>query len=359
LAGPRIAEKKNNPWWYLGTIGAFLFAKFKLIISLLKLGTFGGTLLSMAISIWAYALIAPYQLAIGVVLLVFVHEMGHVIAAKQKGLPTSAPIFIPLIGAMINLKRHPRDAETEAYIAFGGPLLGTAGALLVFAIGWYWDSALFIYVAFVGFFINLINLLPIHPLDGGRISVAVSRWLWLVGLTAGLVIIVYFKLYLMFIFWALFAWDLYQKFVRKKGKLKPETTWATYEVPVEPLLNNGVFIPGPEHRRELDFQTYSDLNGKQKVLMIWEEIGLRAQLILPEQGIIEKTFITNIERISKEKGPFLLIRCQVNYYVHQNDAYYEVSPKVRWLYGFAYGLLALLLIYMLVLSTNMGVSIHL
>jgi Zn-dependent protease len=189
LAEEREQQKKNKPWWFIGAAGIYLLTKIKLLLPLLKLGTAGGTLLSMAVSVWAFALIAPFQTAVGLIVMIFIHEMGHVIASKQKGLPTSAPIFIPFLGAMINLKRNPRDAETEAYIAFGGPLLGTIGALGAFLIGWYWELPLFIYISWIGFFLNLINLLPIHPLDGGRITVSVSRWLWLIGLTGGLVII--------------------------------------------------------------------------------------------------------------------------------------------------------------------------
>src|SRR5690606_6293670 len=118
-------------------------------------------------SVGAYALIAPLQLAVGMVVMVLIHELGHVVAAKQKGLSTSAPVFIPFIGAMVNLERHPRNAATEAYIALGGPLLGSIGAFASYWIGNRWDSLLLLALAYIGFIINLVNLLPIHPLDGG------------------------------------------------------------------------------------------------------------------------------------------------------------------------------------------------
>ncbi len=161
----------------------------------------------------AYAYFAPLPFAVGFVLLLFVHEMGHVIAAKRKGLPMTAPIFIPFLGALINMKKkHPRDAATEAYIGIGGPVLGSIGAAVLF----FCRMALALPASVVDclyrvFFLNLINLLPIHPLDGGRISVAVTRWLWLVGLVGGLALIIYMKSILFFIIWISFAWDLYKK----------------------------------------------------------------------------------------------------------------------------------------------------
>jgi hypothetical protein len=204
---------------------------------------------------------------------------------------------------------------------------------------------LFIYIAWIGFFLNLINLLPIHPLDGGRISVAVSRWLWLLGLTGGLVIILYLHSYIILFFWSLFAWDLYKKYVRKKDS-KPSSTWGTFEVDIDPIVNQGFFIPGTEHRRELVFQTYSEL-------IFWEEMGLHGVLKLSEQGLIKSVFTSQIERITKENKACLLIRCQVDYYAHVNDVYYEVAPKVRWKFGIAYASLAGFLGYMMHAASKM------
>jgi Zn-dependent protease len=347
------SKKNKKNWWYIGTIGVFLLTKIKVLLPLLKLGTAGGTILSMIVSVWAYALIAPFQTALGVVLLIFVHEMGHVIASKQKGLPASAPIFIPLLGALINLKRNPRDAETEAYIAMGGPLLGTAGALVVFFIGWQLDSPLWIHIAWIGFFLNLINLLPIHPLDGGRIAVAVTRLLWLVGLVAGFVIIIYLSSFILLFIWALFAWDLYKKYVRKKGKSKPNSTWGTFEVEVAPLLRQGLFIPGSEHQRDLAFQTYSDLeDGGQKVVIIWEEMGIQGLLKMHEQGLLKRVFVSKVDQVTKEGTAYLVIRCQVDYYPHENTAYYEVTSKVRWKFGLTYASLAIFLMYLMYISSK-------
>ena len=348
--------RKKNLWWIVGATGAYLFTQFKLILPLFKLGTFGGTILTMIISIGAIAMIAPFQLAVGVVVLLLVHEMGHVLAARQKGLPTSAPVFIPFLGAMINMKRNPRDAQTEAYIAFGGPLIGTLGAFVAFLIGLIGEFPIFIAIASVGFMINLLNLLPIHPLDGGRISVAVSRWLWVVGLIGGIVIIIQFELYLMLFFWMLFAFDLYRKYVSGRGNTKLHTSWASYEVMTEPILARGILLPEQEYQRELDFHTYSELGGKQVVMIYWPDVGLKGRMILPGPGLIEKVYVSRIDRVIKEKGHCLIIRCNVNYYDYDNNHYYEVPVRVKLLYALAYVCLALILIYMVYFISVTGMT---
>lgn len=246
-------QKKNTstPLKWLGGGAAMLLLKGKAILSLLKIGKIAGPLISMMVSIGAYALIYPWGFAIGIVLLLLVHELGHVIAAKRIGLPVSAPLFIPFLGALITMKKHPLDAKTEAYVAFGGPILGTIGSTAVFGAAYYMDSPLLYSLAYIGFLLNLINLLPIHPLDGGRIATAVTRWLWLVGLVGGLAIIVYLRSILFFIIWAMFAYDLYNKFVKRRNNNRPQSVTKGFLIPVEPLREAGYMIPGAEHRRDL------------------------------------------------------------------------------------------------------------
>jgi Zn-dependent protease len=152
-----------------------------LLFSALKLGkvlTTGGTML---ISVFAYGLVFGLPYAIGIVLLIFVHEMGHYIAARQRGLAVGAPTFIPFIGAWIELKDLPHDAETEAYVGMAGPLVGSIGALVVYYLGRNYDSDLLIALAYSGFFLNLFNLIPLAPFDGGRITAVISPKLWLIG----------------------------------------------------------------------------------------------------------------------------------------------------------------------------------
>ncbi|MEK8127010.1 site-2 protease family protein [Paenibacillus filicis] len=352
-------RKKQSPLWYIGAAAMFLLTQLKALLPLLKLGKAGGAIITMAISIWAYAQAFPWQFAVGFVLLIFIHEMGHVWASKIKGLPVSAPVFIPFLGAMINMKRHPRDAATEAYVALGGPLLGTIGAAAVFAAAYIWDSGLLYSLAYTGFFLNLINLLPIHPLDGGRIATAVTRWLWLVGLIGGLVVIVYLKSWLFFIIWAMFAYDLYVKYVKNsKGKQEKRAVSVTFMIAAEPLIQQGYLIPGPEHKRELPFTTYTDLQDEtQRVELFWEGLQFHGTVPMTQQAIIHRTHVTGIERIQKEEGEQLSIKCQVDYTPYDNDKYYEVLPSTRWRFGISYvSLAAVLLLLMFGVHELSGIS---
>jgi Zn-dependent protease len=157
--------------WKLKFIFAAIF-KFKLL-------TVAG---SMLVSIGAYALLWGWQFAAGFVLLLLVHELGHVAEAKRQGLPVSAPMFIPFLGALITLKQLPDNAWNEAKVAIAGPILGGLGAAAVWGLGEALDSELLVALAFTGFFLNLFNLAPISPLDGGRIVAAIHPGLWIVGL---------------------------------------------------------------------------------------------------------------------------------------------------------------------------------
>jgi Zn-dependent protease len=138
----------------------------------------GGTML---LSIGAYAMAWGWMFALGFVLLIFVHECGHLLVARFFGLKVGAPVFIPFMGALIALKDAPKDAWMEAWVGIGGPLLGTVGAAVCEVIFVLSGNPLFRALAYTGFFLNLFNLAPIGFLDGGRIVTALSPWLWLVG----------------------------------------------------------------------------------------------------------------------------------------------------------------------------------
>jgi Zn-dependent protease len=161
---------------------ALLLWKLKFVVAAvfkLKLFTVAG---SMLVSIAAYTLLWGWAFAVGFVILLFVHELGHVLEARRQGLPVSAPVFIPFLGAMILLKGNPQDAWREAQVAIAGPIVGSLGAAVCWGLGAALDSDLLIALAFTGFFLNLFNLLPIVPLDGGRIVASVHPVLWGVGL---------------------------------------------------------------------------------------------------------------------------------------------------------------------------------
>ena len=162
---------------------AKFFAKLKfLLLPIIKflplLLKTGGT---MVLSLWFYAMSWGWKFALGFVLLIFVHECGHLIVARMFGLKVGAPVFIPFMGALIALKEAPKDAWMEAWVGIGGPLLGTVGAVICEGLFYATGNQLFRGLAYTGFFLNLFNLAPIGFLDGGRIVTALSPWLWVVG----------------------------------------------------------------------------------------------------------------------------------------------------------------------------------
>lgn len=152
-----------------------------LLFSGLKLGKIllsGG---SMLLALGVYAMVYGWRYAAGFIALLFVHEMGHYLAARHKGLNVGLPTFIPFVGAWIELKDLPHDAQTEAYVGLGGPLLGAAGATVCYLLARSWGMDWLLAVSYSGFFLNLFNLIPISPLDGGRITAVLSPRIWLLG----------------------------------------------------------------------------------------------------------------------------------------------------------------------------------
>ena len=165
-----------------------LVLKFGGLLLKLKVVTTGA---SMLVSIAAYAWIWGLPFAIGFVLLLLVHELGHVLELRRQGVPASAPLFIPVLGAVVGMKQLPDDAWKEARVALAGPILGSVGAAVCWIAGEATGSELLVALAFVGFFLNLFNLIPIVPLDGGRAAGALHPALWFVGLLmmVGLVVV--------------------------------------------------------------------------------------------------------------------------------------------------------------------------
>jgi Zn-dependent protease len=160
----------------LATVGKWLLPAIKFGLPLLKMGGF------MFFSLFIYAQAFGWAFAAGFIVLLFIHEMGHLLAAKAVGLKVSLPLFIPFLGAMIAMREAPRNAWIEAIIGIGGPLLGSLGALCVASCYFFTGNQLFLVLGYVGCFLNLFNLIPVVPLDGGRIVSAISPRLWLVGI---------------------------------------------------------------------------------------------------------------------------------------------------------------------------------
>jgi Zn-dependent protease len=156
-----------------------------LLVPKLKILTTSG---SMLVSIAAYSLIWGWTFAVGFVVLLFVHEMGHVIQLRREGIKASAPVFIPFLGALVWSKSLGDDAAAEARVGLAGPVLGTIGAAACIPIAEVTGNDFWRALAFTGFFLNLFNLLPVVPLDGGRAMAALAPWMWFAGLFAVLVL---------------------------------------------------------------------------------------------------------------------------------------------------------------------------
>jgi Zn-dependent protease len=169
-------KKALGPIGVIGVVILKFLAKIKFVLPIL-LKTGG----SMLITIGVYAMVWGWKFAVGFVLLLMLHECGHLIVAKKFGLKVSAPMFIPFVGAFILLKEAPRNAWMEACVGIGGPMFGSLAALLGHAAGIHFGAPLLIALAWSGYFLNLFNLAPVGMLDGGRIVTALSPWLWLPG----------------------------------------------------------------------------------------------------------------------------------------------------------------------------------
>jgi Zn-dependent protease len=224
-----------HPRWGIGDVLRKLFAPIVALIFLVI--KFGGLLLklkvvttgaSMAVSIAAYAWIWGLPFAIGLVVLIFVHEIGHVIELRRQGVPASAPLFLPFLGAVIGMKELPDDAWKEARVALAGPIIGSIGAAAFWVAGEASGSDLLVALAFVGFFLNLFNLIPIVPLDGGRAAAALHPALWFAGLLmmVGLVVVSFNPLLLLIV--VLGGLDLWRRW-RERGQDAEYYRLATWQ----------------------------------------------------------------------------------------------------------------------------------
>jgi Zn-dependent protease len=188
-----VREPDERPWWrrslsLLAVVGLLVLKWGKAALLLLpkaKVLTTSGTML---VSIAAYSLIWGWKFAVGFVLLLFVHEMGHVIQLRREGIEASAPMFIPFLGAAVMAKSLGDDATAEARVGLAGPILGTLGCFALLPIALSTGDDFWYALVFTGLFLNLFNLLPVVPLDGGRAMAALSPWMWFVGLFAMVVL---------------------------------------------------------------------------------------------------------------------------------------------------------------------------
>jgi Zn-dependent protease len=135
----------------------------------------------MLISVFAYSFVFGWNYAFGFVALLLVHEMGHYLAAKKRNLKVGLPTFVPFVGAWIQLKEQPMDAETEAFVGIAGPMLGSGASFVCYLLALDTGSHLLLALAYASFILNIFNLIPVSPLDGGRIVSVISPRIWFLG----------------------------------------------------------------------------------------------------------------------------------------------------------------------------------
>lgn len=198
-----------------GKIGALL-ASLLVIAKVAKLPT----VISAGIMLWFYAQKFGWKLAVISVFFLMAHEYGHLYAAKKVGIPTTNAIFIPFVGALIGFKKAPKNAKEEAFIAYMGPLVGALAVLLT-AVPMYFitHEEFWLVSMMLGTALNLFNLIPVSPLDGGRIVSAVSIKFWSIGFSIVVALAIIFKTFILFLVIFMAGLELYfLVMTRKKYK---------------------------------------------------------------------------------------------------------------------------------------------
>jgi Zn-dependent protease len=228
----------------LSAIGAAIvaaLAKLKAILVLLpklKLIASTGTIV---VSLAAYALVWGWSFAAGFVALLFVHEMGHAIALRREGIKASAPMFIPFLGAVIAARSLGDNATAEARVGLAGPILGSIGAAACVLVWHATGNDLWRALAFTGFFLNLFNLLPVVPLDGGRAMAAMAPWMWFVGFAAIIPLAIIFPNPIILLILVFAGFETYKRWQqRRSGGLAQESYYRVR--PLDRALVAAVYL---------------------------------------------------------------------------------------------------------------------
>jgi Zn-dependent protease len=236
-----LLRRLLGPLIVAGALLLRLAGELKALIFLLpklKLLTTSGTML---VSVAAYALIWGWKFGVGFVALLFVHEMGHYVQMRREGIRPGWMVFIPFLGAAVGARSLGGNALAEARIGLAGPIVGTAFTALLLPIAWATDDPFWRALAFTGFFLNLFNLVPVVPLDGGRAMAALAPWMWFVGLGAVAVLAFAFPNPIVLIILLLGAMETWRRWrARRSGE---EGNPAYYKVrPLHRALVAGVYL---------------------------------------------------------------------------------------------------------------------
>ena len=179
----------------LAFLGLILGKLQYVLLLLLKFKGIWFTLVSTGVTALLYAQLFGWAFGVGIVLLILIHESGHVVVARVMGLPVTLPVMIPFLGAFVSMKQQPRSVAQESVMAIGGPILGSIGAGLCYlaylAMPASSTGHLLRALAYFGFLINLFNLVPVTPLDGGRVLSLLSKWFNVAGLAIAAALLLY------------------------------------------------------------------------------------------------------------------------------------------------------------------------
>lgn len=187
---PQQRSRSALSWLASGALAVWAVVKYGLVF-LVKIPAFA-TLFSALVSLGAYSLLYGPWFGVALVAMIFVHEMGHVVEIRRQGMQATAPIFIPFLGAAIFQRSHPTTAVKQAQIGIAGPIAGTIGATVAFVLYNSTQNPVFLLAATIGFFLNLLNMLPVWQLDGAWVLAPVSPWFQVLGLAAIAVLVLFF-----------------------------------------------------------------------------------------------------------------------------------------------------------------------
>ncbi len=242
---PRQPDSRLKRWigpLFLVGLAVLKFgAKLKVLLLLIPKLKVLTTSASMLVSVAAYAIIWGWRFAVGFVALLFVHEMGHVIQMKREGVKISGMLFVPFLGAAVGARSMGGNALAEARIGLAGPILGTLATAALVPVAEATDSDFLRALAFTGFFLNLFNLAPVVPLDGGRAMAAMAPWMWFAGFAAMLAFFVLFPNPILVLILLLGGMETWRRWKTRKQGL--EGNQAYYRVkPAHRLLVAVVYV---------------------------------------------------------------------------------------------------------------------
>ncbi|MDZ5480655.1 site-2 protease family protein [Bacillus thuringiensis] len=313
-----------------------LFSKLKGLILLIKWGKIGGTIISMFASMWAYTLLYPWQFAIGLVLLIFIHELGHVGFAKYKGIPITAPTFVPFLGAFVITKRKGLSLEEKAFISYGGPLIGFIGGLIFWGIATYVRQEWMLAVLNLFLLINLVNSFPFKPLDGywilkivGYKNSIIQKTLFGLFILMGFGLSIYFKNWTIFIIYVLLLIETWASKEGDKNKV-----YSQHKLLVSKSIFSDKNLMIPRKKREVSL-TYKSENNTDGIDIYYPGVGLIGT-------IQEKNKEINMFKLTSTvpHGEQLLLTIQGE--VSKNDLNNDVPLKTQ--YGYAVSYISLILV---------------